>query len=118
MPICGHPAGSTWLQPPGGGLDEGHAKGPVFPTAIMEGGIHEDKVEVRLAASGTAKITMPKQGPGVAHIAASAGDRAAINVPKLKARHPWALEGSKREDAEAAPKVGATSLEGREDIQQ
>lgn len=118
MPIRSHPAGPARLQSPGGGLDEGHAKGPVFPTTVMEGGIHEHEVEVRLAASGTTKITLPEQGPGIAHIAPGAGDGAAINVPKLKARHPWALQGSHREDAEAAPKVGATSLEGREDLQQ
>jgi hypothetical protein len=118
MPVRCHPAGSTRPQSPGGDLDEGKAKGPVFPTTVMEGGIHENEVEVRAAALRPADIAMPEQSPGIAHIATGAGDRAAINVPKLEARHPVALKGPDGQDSKPAAQVGAVAFKGRQGLQQ
>jgi hypothetical protein len=82
----------------------------------MEGGIHEDEVEVRLAAAGPADIGMPEEGPGIAHIPARAGNGAAINVPQLQVRHPGALQGAEGEDAKTTPEVGAATFKGRKDF--
>ncbi len=117
MTVGGQPADASPPQPTRSGCDEGRTEGAILAPPFMEGGIHDDKVEVASGPIGPAQVSVMKTGPGISDITPGALDGTAVDVPQFDGLDAGRLEHMKGENTESAPKIRAPPLQGRDGFQ-